>query len=215
LLEGDQVDEPQSLENEIVSSIRRIMRAVEVHSRQLVREYGLTGPQLTVLRVVEELETATVTAVARRVFLSRPTVTRILDRLAVRGMVEREPHESDRRRIVVKPTPLARRTLEKAPSLLQERFRRELTQLEEWEQTAILASMQRIAAMMDVESVPAEPMLVPGDVAAEEERSNTVEDAGDGPTTAGPRESNWESTDSTRNVSPAARESDPKTGGKQ
>ncbi len=34
--------------------------------------------------------------------------------------------------------------------------------LEEWEQTTVLATLQRIAAMMDAESLDASPLLVPG-----------------------------------------------------
>ncbi len=49
-----------------------------------------------------------------------------------------------------------------APSLLQDRFRQELIGLEEWEQTTILATLQRIAAMMDAESLDASPLLVHG-----------------------------------------------------
>jgi hypothetical protein len=51
--------------------------------------------------------------------------------------------------------------LEGAPSLLQDRFRRELAKLEQWEQTQLLASLQRIASMMDAAKIEAAPELSP------------------------------------------------------
>ena len=56
--------------------------------------------------------------------------------------------------------------LEEAPSPLQERFHHELSRLHEWERTMILATLQRIASMMDAEEIEAAPVLVPGVAAA-------------------------------------------------
>ena len=52
--------------------------------------------------------------------------------------------------------------LQTAPSLLQDRFRRELLKLQEWEQTQMLATLQRIASMMDAEEIDAAPVLAAG-----------------------------------------------------
>ena len=50
--------------------------------------------------------------------------------------------------------------LARAPSLLQDRFRQELSSLETWEQMMMLANLQRIASMMDAEALDAAPHLV-------------------------------------------------------
>ena len=60
------------------------------------------------------------------------------------------------------PTAKGLRLLESAPSPLQDRFRSEFSKLEEWEQTQMLASLQRIAAMMDAEQLDAAPVLTTG-----------------------------------------------------
>ncbi len=39
---------------EIVSALRRIIRAVDLHSKYLAQRYGLTGPQLVVLQSLEQ-----------------------------------------------------------------------------------------------------------------------------------------------------------------
>ncbi len=151
-----------SIENQIVAAIRRIMRAVDLHSRHLAEEHGLTGPQLATLQAAARLGEASTGALARAVHLSGPTVTGILDRLAKRGLVDRARNGQDRRSVTVTLTHSGQKVLSVAPSLLQDRFRRELVRLEEWEQTTILATLQRIAAMMDAESLDASPLLVPG-----------------------------------------------------
>ncbi len=151
-----------SIENEIVAALRRIMRAVDQHSRQLLDGFGLTGPQLLVLQEAARRGDAAASTLARGVHLSRPTVTGILDRLEKRGLVVRSPDPKDRRSHRISVTAAGTRMLEHAPSLLQDRFRLELGSAEEWERTMILATLQRIASMMDAESLAAAPVLVTG-----------------------------------------------------
>ncbi len=156
-----------TIEDQIVAAIRRIMRAVDLHSRHLAEEHGLTGPQLATLQAASRLGEASSTgALARAVHLSGPTVTGILDRLAKRGLVERARSGNDRRSVTITITPQGEDVMAAAPSLLQDRFRAELARVEDWEQTMILAMLQRIAAMMDAESLDASPVLVPGPVDA-------------------------------------------------
>jgi DNA-binding MarR family transcriptional regulator len=158
---------PLSIEDQIVAAIRRIMRAVDLHSRHLAEQHGLTGPQLAILKAASRLgEGSSTGALARAVHLSGPTVTGILDRLARRGLVERARSGQDRRSVTITITRSGKEVLAAAPSLLQDRFRAELARVEDWEQTMILAMLQRIAAMMDAESLDASPVLVPGPVDA-------------------------------------------------
>ncbi|MCA8977752.1 MAG: hypothetical protein KDC98_23710, partial [Planctomycetes bacterium] len=39
-------DSSLDLEDLIVAAVRRLMRAIDLHSRRLVADFGLTGPQL-------------------------------------------------------------------------------------------------------------------------------------------------------------------------
>jgi DNA-binding PadR family transcriptional regulator len=100
------------------------------------------------------------TALARAVHLSGATMTGILARLERRGLVGRVRGDADRRTVIVSITELGRRVLERAPSLLQDRFRQRLSQLATWEQLMMLANLQRIAAMMDAEQLDAAPHLI-------------------------------------------------------
>ena len=155
---------PLSIEDEIVAALRRIIRAVDLHSRHLVQEVGLTWPQLASLRVAERLGNCSISALARAVHLGQPTVTGIVQRLERAGFVKRSPHELDGRSVMIDITQAGRELLKKAPSLLQDRFHAELGRLKEWERYQTLASLQRIAEMMDVEALEASPLLVAGPV---------------------------------------------------
>jgi len=150
------------LENLIVASIRRIVRAVDLHSRHLVEAHGITAPQLATLAEAGRLGGATIGVLARAVHLSQPTVSGILDRLERHGLVHRERSDRDRRSVVVTLTDEGRKLLRESPSLLQDRFRDELARLEGWERHWLLSALERIAAMMDAEQIDAAPVLESG-----------------------------------------------------
>jgi DNA-binding MarR family transcriptional regulator len=152
------------LEDLIVASIRRVVRAVDLHSRHLVEEHGITAPQLATLAEAERLGGAAIGAIARAVHLSQPTVSGVLDRLEGRGLVHRERSDSDRRSVIVTVTEEGKKLLRESPSLLQDRFREELTRLEGWERYWLLSALQRVAAMMDAEAIKAAPVLEAGPI---------------------------------------------------
>lgn len=151
-----------NLEGPIVVALRRITRAIDLHSRLLVQDCGLTAPQLATLREAARRQPVSAGALARAVSLSQPTMTGILDRLERRSLIERSRDGEDRRSVVVTVTEEGQRAVKEAPSLLQDQFRNKLAELAEWEQTLILATLQRIAAMMDAQEIDASPVLTAG-----------------------------------------------------
>ena len=145
-------------------ALRRVIRAVDLHSRALVRSHGLTAPQALVLKEIIAAGELQVGTLAQRVSLSHATITDILNRLERRGLVSRSRSEVDRRRVLARATAAAEQTLERAPPLLQESFAARFTGLADWEQSMLLASLQRIAALMDAERIDAAPVLAAGGV---------------------------------------------------
>jgi DNA-binding MarR family transcriptional regulator len=159
------------LEDEILAAVRRIVRAVDLRSRALIRGHRISGPQLVTLREVARMGPVPVSALARAVSLSQPTVTGILNRLERAGLVRRDRSDQDRRNVLCTITPQGASVLGDAPSLLQDRFRRELSRLEEWERSQMLATLQRIAALMDADALEAAPVLTTDDLAPDEGES--------------------------------------------
>jgi len=144
---------------EVLVSLRRIIRATDMQSKRIEKQCGLTIPQIMVLRAIEELGDVTVRRISEQVSLSQATVTTILNRLESRDLVSRLRSESDKRVVNARLTDLGRKTLAEAPLMLHEKFIERFHSLQTWEQTQILSSVQRVAAMMDAEDIDASPLL--------------------------------------------------------
>lgn len=151
-------------QDDILIALRRITRAIDLHSRHLMKTSGLTAPQLVVLNAVKREEDVTPSCIARDVSLSQPTVTAILDRLQKQGFVTRQRGQHDRRQVNVRLTQKAHDTLAGAPELLQAGFLRGFRQLATWEQHLLISSLQRIAELMDAEDLEAGPILETGPI---------------------------------------------------
>ncbi|MCG8480169.1 MAG: MarR family transcriptional regulator [Spirochaetales bacterium] len=140
----------------VLSTLRQIIRAIDIHSRYLSKQYGLTGPQLIVISEIAQAGPMTIGELARRVSLSQATVTTILDRLELKQLANRVRGDQDKRRVYVNISDKAREILESHPNFLQETFVRRFSALEEWEQTLMLSSIQRIATMMNTSDLPSD-----------------------------------------------------------
>jgi len=145
--------------NQVLISLRRVIRATDLHSKQLVKTTGLTAPQILLLQAIRDNGDVTIGEVEKKISLSQATVTTILDRLEKRELVKRVRSTKDKRRVHVYLTDKASEILKDAPVPLQEQFSEQFNELELWEQTMIISSLQRIAQMMDAEDIDASPVL--------------------------------------------------------
>jgi DNA-binding MarR family transcriptional regulator len=140
-------------------SLRKIIQAISLHSRNLYRKYGLTGPQLVILNDIASHQPLSVTQLAKSINLSQATVTGILNRLEKKGLVVRERDKVDRRRVMIRITPNCHEMLSKAPPALQETFVEHYTNLPEWEQLMILSALERVVDLMAAGKIDAVPFL--------------------------------------------------------
>ena len=150
-------------EEEILRSLRRIIRAVDLYSRKLMAEHGLSGPQLLCLKQLDARGDLLSGALAKGMSLSPATVTGILDRLESRGLVVRERRVEDKRTVVVRLTPAGRELIGQAPSPLQEDFLLRLRALPERRQAAISRTLKSLVTMMSAEGIDAAPLLATGE----------------------------------------------------
>ncbi len=149
---------------ELFIALRRITRAIDLHSKKLQRETGLTTSQLLVLEAAVKLEMPSPGNIAKEVQLSQATVTNLIDRLERNGLIVRSKSEADKRVVEVRLTDTGKQIMEIAPEPLQAGFLREYRKLERWEQHQLVGSMQRIAVLMDAEDIDASPILTTGDL---------------------------------------------------
>lgn len=146
----------------ILRSLRRIIRAVDIHSKRLATLYELTTPQLVCLRELEKIPWMSAGRLAREVSLSPATLTGILNRLDARGLIERHRSPEDRRKVRIAITLAGRELVGKAPLSLHERFSRRLTRLPEEEQAEIERALNLVVQLMEAEDIDAAPLLGSG-----------------------------------------------------
>ncbi len=153
-----------NINDELLIALRQVIRAIDLHSKKLSKESGLTGPQLVILQAIKNTPGITPKKLAEQVTLSQGTVTTIVERLESRQYVSRERSETDRRSFLLQLTEAGMALLESAPTPLQKHFIEKFNGLEKWEQTQILSSVQRLAVMMNAEELDAAPMLEIGHI---------------------------------------------------
>lgn len=148
----------------ILRSLRRIIRCVDLYSKQLSASNQITTPQLVCLLVVVNHGPLTATAISREVHLSASTVVGILDRLEEKGWVTRVRDRNDRRVVQVSATSAGVALSRQAPSPLQKTLANALNALPELEQATIALSLERIVALMEAQAIDASPILATGPI---------------------------------------------------
>jgi DNA-binding MarR family transcriptional regulator len=162
-----------NIENVLIT-LRRIIRAADLHSKHLVKTAGLTAPQLLLLQAIRECGDVTIGELAKEINLSQATVTTILDRLEKRELVYRVRSQQDKRKVNAYLTDTGRDMLDNAPTPLQAHFISRFRNLPDWEQNMILSALQRVAQMMDAEHLDASPFLTVGDLDRQDARLENV-----------------------------------------
>lgn len=147
---------------ELLLALRKVIRAIDLYSKQLNKYSGLTAPQLLILREIVAGDGITASQVAQNITLSPATVSNVIERMEHRQLIHRRRSSTDKRRVLLYLTDTGRELLATAPQPLQEDFIEKFQSLEEWERSLLLSSMQRIATMMDAERLDAAPVLEVG-----------------------------------------------------
>lgn len=149
-------------EYRILSALRRIIRSVDIYSRKLYAEAGLTTPQLLCLHALSRTgHTTTLSDLAKAVNLGVSTVNGIVDRLEAKSFVVRNRSTQDRRKVFLEITALGREISQKAPESLQDKFSASLARLPQDEQLMITQALERVVELMEVKELDASPNLLP------------------------------------------------------
>jgi long-chain acyl-CoA synthetase len=81
--------------NGVGRTIARLARRVD----RALADVELSMPQYRVLAFLSEVDSAAASLLARRLEVSRPSITSMMDGLVARGLVERKASDDDRRRV--------------------------------------------------------------------------------------------------------------------
>ena len=145
-------------------ALRRILRVTELNARKLAHESDLTTSQLLVLEYVARRGRTLPSSIAKAVDLRQATISVLVDKLEAAGFVTRTRDTEDRRRVWVELTASGRQVLDQSPDLLQTRFESGFRNMEAWEQALIIAALERVASLLDADSIDAAPVLDVGDL---------------------------------------------------
>lgn len=143
----------------ILRAIRRIIRAVDLHSKGLQAGQDITTPQLVCLMEVVNIGPCTSTALSKAVDLSPSTLVGILDRLQDKGLVTRTRSAEDRRAVRIEATDAGRALVVSAPSPLQNRLASSLAGLPELEQATLALALERVVELMGAGRLDASAIL--------------------------------------------------------
>ena len=149
---------------DLLISIRKIIQAIDIHSRMLNKKFGLTGPQLIVLQEIASHGQISITPLSKKTSLSQATVTDITKRLEAKGLIARKRREDDKRATSLFLSEKGQAVMENLPPLLQEKFTDRFSKIANWEQMMILSAFDRVVNLMAAEEIDASPVLVTGPI---------------------------------------------------
>lgn len=127
-------------------TIRQAIESVEGTGR-------LTIPQLRCLQMMATHADGSLTSqLARMLKVAVPTMTSMIDGLVERGLVERQPHPTDRRQVRLLLTPEGRHTLERYRQITHHRLAEPIARLDGAQKARLTAALADLNAILDDES---------------------------------------------------------------
>jgi DNA-binding MarR family transcriptional regulator len=116
----------QRLEDQVIEAMALLSQASNTYFEDLAASFSehLGRGTIQPLMVLHRDGPQRVSALAAALGLDRTTVTRHLDELTLRGLVDRRPDDSDRRALMVSLTPAATDHLDAMRSKNRQRIRR-------------------------------------------------------------------------------------------
>jgi MarR family transcriptional regulator, organic hydroperoxide resistance regulator len=137
---------------EIKSDVDRVLEAIiylYTESRRITKEMArradLTGPQLTVVKMLEQIGDLSLSELSERIRAQNSTVTGIIDRMEREGLVTRERSREDRRVVFIRLTTKGRKLAEDVPVEPWEIFRSALESLTASETRDLVKILGKVA----------------------------------------------------------------------
>jgi DNA-binding MarR family transcriptional regulator len=146
---------------EVLIKIRKIIRSINLESKKIQKEYGVSIPQVLCLSHLRESPNfqSTHGEIGRFLNLNSSTVSGIINRLEKKGYLARLPKSGDKRVVNIALTSSGYNALKKIPSLLHEQLSEKLKHLDEIELEKVQTSLDTLVNLLDIKSVEASPLI--------------------------------------------------------
>lgn len=149
---------------EILRAVRRIVRRVESHSRDMEELLGVSTAQYLLLEAIADDEASSQAELGERIDLAPSTMVGVTDRLVAAGLVERNRVPGDRRRYHVKLTERGQAFLLTSPRTLHHRFRDRVAALAPQDRRRIQDALVEVVHMLEGDEFPASAILTAGSI---------------------------------------------------
>ena len=134
-----------SLEQEAYLNLWRTYDRLRTLEDELFSRYGITAQQYNALRLLREvLPVGLPTLVLAKKLISRaPDITRLLNKLVERNLIERERKDSNRRVVEVRITPSGVKLLKELDPLVADTNARQLGHLSQSELRSLIEALRK------------------------------------------------------------------------
>lgn len=146
---------------EILIKIRKIVRSVDIESKKIQKEYGVSIPQVLCLSFLNKSPNYRATQGEIRNFLNlnSSTVSGIINRLEKKGLLARLPKSGDKRVVNISLTSAGDKLFSTIPSLLHEQLSKRLKKLTNEELIRVEESLDTLVNLLDIEQIEASPLI--------------------------------------------------------
>ena len=146
---------------EILVKLRKIIRSINLESKKIEKELGISIPQLLVLKYLSDQSDYRAFAkdIKGYINLNASTVSGIISRLESKGLVAKSQKPNDKRAVYIILTAKGADLLHKSPSTLQEKLSKRLKKLTTAQIEELDRNIELLTLIMDVEDMDAAPLL--------------------------------------------------------
>ncbi|MFW6370493.1 MAG: MarR family winged helix-turn-helix transcriptional regulator [Bacteroidota bacterium] len=157
---------------EIIIKIRKIVRSINLESKKIEKEYGVSIPQvlcLNYLRASDNFQ-AGQREIKKFLNLNASTISGIINRLEAKGLAARLPKSGDKRVVTIALTSKGDQLMKRIPALLQEKLAEKLEKLDNQTLEQIRNSLELLVDMLDIDDLDASSPLIaePDDILPDE-----------------------------------------------
>ncbi len=139
--------------SEIMQSLRRIFKAIQLYSQEVSQNFGITGPQLWALKILSINGSLPLGQLSQKMYLHPSTISGVVDRLEQKGYVVRDRGHEDRRVVMVQLTPKGKKVISKAPNPIQGKMIYGLRNLKQGDLNAIYYSVVKLVKMVEAQNM--------------------------------------------------------------
>ena len=130
----------------VLDVVPLVMRTIRSEFRSQ-RSTDLSVPQFRALAYIRNNDGASLSSLATHLGLTLPSMSKLIDGLVSRGLVARNEHQTDRRKIYLQLTPSGKRELEAAYDHTQAFLVNKLSGLANQDLNTVLCSMQILSKL--------------------------------------------------------------------